>query len=154
MATYPTAKMVKTTVAKIYPAGAPVPLPNPTATGTLPVIAVIGAAVATAMNMASKSPTALGLSLSYSWAPTPVALPTPVLDASLPSIPAPSGVKPQRAKSTAWRDPKLPLPSLSARQYLRAENGLSSHSKPFSHIVGKRRGMVARREGTATVVTG
>src|SRR5215218_10257555 len=102
MATYPTAKMVKTTVAKIYPAGAPVPLPNPTATGTLPVIAVIGAAVATAMKMTSKRPTALGLSLPYSWVSAPVLLPTPDLVASLPSN-APPRVTPRQVR--------YPLPS-------------------------------------------
>jgi hypothetical protein len=57
IATYPTAKMLRTTVATRNPAGVPMPLPNPTEIGVLPVIAVIGAALAVAMNRTARRPT-------------------------------------------------------------------------------------------------
>ncbi len=43
IATYPTEKMVRTTVAIAKPAGVPSPLPNPTEIGVLKSIAEIGA---------------------------------------------------------------------------------------------------------------
>ena len=58
IATYPTEKMVRITVAKRNAAGAPRPLPKPTTSGVLKSIAEMGADPVTVRNSTPASPTA------------------------------------------------------------------------------------------------